>query len=1523
MPTTIESLELKILSNSENAVNGLEKITDTLNKLKRATGGGLGLTSVCKQIQKVGDAAESLDSDSVRNLNGLARAIDILTNSAGTKISSTVATQITAIGDSAKNLSGVDFAPVYDLSHSLQYLSSIGKVNIGSTVNQLTRIPSVVAELNNADMHRFNVNISELVLALKPLSEMPKQNISSTLTQIKKIPEVFAGLDSVDMGAFSAKIRELASALRPLADEMNKVSGGFSAFPAKIQRLIADTDSLTISNNKAAKSYINLYARIKMAISSFRFISKNIKSMISESTDYIENVNLFNASMGEYANEAQQYAEKVGDIMGIDPGEWMRNQGIFMTLATGFGVAGDRANIMSQQLTQLGYDLSSFFNIGFEESMQKLQSGLSGELEPLRRLGYDLSQAKLQSVALSLGIDKTVSSMTQAEKAQLRYYAIMTQVTTAQGDMARTLDAPANQLRILKAQVDQAGRAIGNIFIPVLNKILPYAIAAAKVLRILASTIAELFGFEMPEVDYSGIGSVAGGADDASNALDEASKSAKKFKNTLLGIDELNILGSNDDSGSDSLLDNSLSQFDFELPTYDFISEATESKVSQIVEEMKEWLGLTGEINSWSDFFDTRLGKILKTVGLIGAGFAAWKIASGLMDGIRYLQTVKSQNFSWGFTIVGAAMFLDDLNRLKTYIDDIADNGFNFTNVTGALSEFAGLIGDSLFLLGQLKPAAALKAIQGVGEIISAISDISNNGMNFDNATTAIRGLSNIAFAIGIFKKNWVLAGAGLTVKGVLGVIEEIKENWNAIKQGDWSGVDKIALAISAIEVLGGIAMMMGKFSKLTGASKAGNAAESISSATEIGNSVKRFKVPEPKSVLKGMADLAIIVGGTTALITAIGLFMQIPGIDNIVHAGIDTVKSVFKGIGEIFLPLAGVSAGILLMGCFGVATIAKGFADFAIILAGVPVVITAIGALMSIPGFDNFLRVGIDSIKTAFNALADVGIELGVFGAVIVALGFVSPATVLSGIAGFALIVGGLELVLVALGALNQIPGFSWIVGEGGEVLKQLGGILGGFAGSIVGGFAEGMTDALPGIADNLSEFMNKLDPFLSGLENVDSETVTAASQLGEMVLALTKSSVLEGLTSWLTGGSSFEKFGQEIAAFAPYFVDYSNTITGIDADAVKNSVIAAQSLSELANNLPNSGGVVGWFMGENDIDVWGAKLPSFGENLKKYADNVKGIDADAVKNSVTAAQSLSELSDNLPNSGGVAGWFMGENDIDIWGSKLPGFGENLKRYSDNVKGIDTNVVTESANAAKAITELSNNLPNSGGFVEWFTGNNDIDKFGEKIAAFGGSLKEYYDSVKTISGSKLNEISQSVGEIIDFAVRIKNDIETKKIDNFTDSIKDLTNELAKLPSTKNISLDLSYDKWVSGDKKKVAEALGLSGWPQLKWKAYAAGGFPDAGQMFIAREAGPEMVGTIGGRTAVANNDQIIDGIAEGVAEAEAEQNALLREQNELLRRLLEKDNGGGNYPNTSDIISILQRKNRRDGKTVVPVGI
>ena len=721
MSNTIESLEIEIIGSSQSAEQALDALEESLGRLKTAVKGGCGLTAVTNQLTAMNTALGSMNSSSISNLKALADGLNTLSGIGKFKLSSSIANQITNLGTATKSLNGTDFTQLTTLATALTPLATVGKANLGSTINQLGKLPGAIQPLVTMDMTGLSQKIRDLVEAVKPLSEMGKANLGSTLNQIKKLPEAFATLNALDLTSFAKKIKEVAAALAPLADEMQKVANGFSAFPAKIQKLLNATNQIPKANSRAGTSYVNLAAKIAMAYTAVKRVASVIASWINKSNEYIENLNLFTVAMGDYATEAQKYAEMVGELMGIDPGEWMRNQGVFMTLATGFGVVNDRAYTMSKNLTQLGYDLSSFFNITFEDAMQKLQSGISGELEPLRRLGYDLSQARLEAVALSLGIDKAVSSMTQAEKAELRYYAIMNQVTTAQGDMARTLNAPANQLRVLKAQATQAARALGNIFIPALNAVLPYAIAVAQVIRFLANTIASLFGFALPEVDYSGIGELAGGAGAASDAIDDTTGSVKELKKSLLGIDELNLLTDNSDSGGGGAdFGGGGGGFDFELPEYDFLGELANSRVAQIVEEMKEWLGLTGEIKSWSDLLNTNFGQILILVGEIGAGLLLWKLSKGLLTGLRTLSELKAAGLDIPLTIMaGTTLTLTGFTIEFTGVADAIKNGLDELNfaeiILGGITGTAGtaLLGKGIgaFITKAFADGAVSKAL--------------------------------------------------------------------------------------------------------------------------------------------------------------------------------------------------------------------------------------------------------------------------------------------------------------------------------------------------------------------------------------------------------------------------------------------------------------------------------------------------------------------------------------------------------------------------------------------------------------------------------------------------------------------------------------------------------------------------------------------------------------------------------------------------------------------------------------------
>lgn len=619
----IQGLEFQIVNDSTQAVAGLQNLINTLNRLKTATNGGA--TSLSKTAQGIRELSNSL-----KGLNS---------------------------GDASQKITR--------LANALTALSRVGNVKISSSIaNQLTAINTALAGLKWTDGDK----LTSLANGLRPLSELGKANMTTFINQLSKLPKVIEDLKTADIDKFTQQMKDLAAAMKPFADEMQKVSNGFSAFPSKIQKLITSTEKYNASASKATSTTGKFTSGLKalnvaaVAVV-FRKISNFIAQAITESNKYQEDLNLFTVALGQYAAEAQNYAEKVSEVLGIDPAQWLRNQGVFNTLLTGFGDTAERAQLMSRNLTQLGYDLSSFFNISIEDAMQKLQSGISGELEPLRRLGYDLSQARLEQTALNLGIKESVANMTQAEKAELRYYAVMTQVTTAQGDMARTLQAPANQLRILQAQLTQASRAIGNIFIPALNAILPYAIAVVKAIREIANAIANLFGFTLTDVDYSGVGKLASGTGAVADNLGSAAGSAKELKKYIAGFDELNVLPSNSNAGSGGGAGGAGGGgFDFDLPTYDFLGDAVETRVDEIKDKLKP---------------------LLVIALAIGAAFAGWKIGKSVTAAIA---TLKAGFAAFASSGAGQAI----LSKLASCVAGVA---LQFNAAGGGVKGFLSVLG--------------------------------------------------------------------------------------------------------------------------------------------------------------------------------------------------------------------------------------------------------------------------------------------------------------------------------------------------------------------------------------------------------------------------------------------------------------------------------------------------------------------------------------------------------------------------------------------------------------------------------------------------------------------------------------------------------------------------------------------------------------------------------------------------------------------------------------------------------------
>lgn len=1389
MSTTIESLELQIQSNSTSATNGIDALSASLSKLKNAIKGGVGLTSVANQIRNLDTALKSLDDSSISKIDKLANSLSKLSTLGKVKISSSIASQLRNIGGATATLSTVDFSSLDRLGQALSPLTSIGKAS----------------------------------------------GLRSVITQLGKLPELARTLDGINWNQFTSQLRMLSDALRPLVNQLNTVSNAFGRLPANLRRTISATNSLSASNNRASSSYVDLWAKSRMAMNVVRGSARAIAGWITESNNYVENLNLFTASMGDYASEAKRYAEQVGEVMGIDPGEFMRNQGVFMTITEGFGVASERAYTMSKNLTQLGYDLSSFFNISFADSMQKLTSGISGELEPLRRLGYDLSQARLKAVALSLGIKKSFNDMTQAEKAQLRYYAIMTQVTKAQGDMSRTLNAPANQLRILKAQLVQAGRALGNIFIPALNAVLPYAIALAKVIRIIADSIANLVGFKLPEIDYSGlkaggsaIGDLAANADEAGAGLGKAGKKAKKLKDALLGIDELNIISEDKMNALDGLGEGlGGGDLGFELPEYDFLTGAVNAKVEEIVSMIK---GALSEITAVISTFLLAIGTILVVTG------ANIPLGLGLMAvGAVGLVATIVQN--WG----------EMTERLAKTLTIITALLGGFLLAVGAILVLSGAnvpLGIGLMIAGAvaLGTAATINWKFLHGDLINALSIL----------TSIVSGALLAMGALFAFTGANIPLGVGLMLAGAVGLATAVGLNWKGMS-------DPMRKAIGVLEaIVGGALLTFGAILALTGVNiplgvgMIAAGAISLVSAAALNWGSLTGDLKKSISTITALVSGALIGVGAvlafTGVATPLGISMIAAGAIGIVSTAAlnwgaltEKVKKVLKEIG------IAVGASLLALG----AVLA-----FTGVALPVGIALMAAGATSLVAGIALNWNSIVKKIK---DVLKKIGV---IAGASMLALGVILCLTGVGIPLGAALIAAGAGSLVSGI-ALN----WDTIVTKVGEGLNAIANKFGEFK-DWVGDKLSQAGDAISEWAGGVKEFFVKGKDGKNALDNI---TETAA-EWGQGFLDGI-SGCFSGMGSWVKN-NIFSPIDKAIAKspIPEFTVKLKNT-----ASTWWNNAKSWWT-ENTKDGLTLESGVKLVKSGWNSVTSWIGNLPIVKQGVGLLKSGWKSV-SDWVGNIPIVKQGV-----NLVKSGwqSVKSWLgniptvsqavnlvkSGWQSVKNWIGHIPTLSQTislLKKGWTTVKGWIGNIPTLS----QAIS-----LIKSG----WTTIKNWVGHI--PILSQGISLlKSGWTTVKGWIGN-IPIVSQGISLIKSGWNTVKSWI--------GDHIVPTGISLFK-------SGWKSLSSWI-GDKVSVGISLFKDGWNSIKgffglstggyntghgFKMFAKGGFIGAngksgfwksvpmyangtanaglhGSLFVAGESGAEMVGHINGQTEVLNQSQI-----------------------------------------------------------------
>ena len=535
-----------------------------------------------------------------------------------------LASSIATLKQASAGMSGLD-----KITGFLNGLSNVNTTastkSINTVVNAIKKIPAAVSGLNGVDFYSMSGSITQLTNALAPLSILDASSLKalgSAFNAIGKVPDLTNKLKATDLDSFASSCQKISAALTPLASQLDKVGNAFAKLPSQLSKVVTQANRVTAANEKQRKSYLSLsnqmngFMRNMAKLVSLKAIAEYLGNAAAKFNDFYEATDLFHNAMGNLSGEADALISKMQGLLGVDPTKAMTYMATIQSLGTSFGLTSDKAYVLSKNLTQLAYDEGSYWNKDVAETFTAMSSAISGEIEPIRRLGIDLSQARLQQELLALGFNKQVSSLSQADKAVLRYIAIMKQTANVQGNLAQTIQSPANQIKILKAQLDMLAKSVGSLLYPALKSILPPLIAAVQLIREFVEWVAKLMGVKVVFTDFTKSADSVGGIGDAmDDTADSTKKAAKALRDYTMGFDELNIIDptqGSSGSGGGASAGNILG--DVDLSGYDMFKQYNEEFAKQI------------------DAIKQKLKDMLPIIGAITAALALWKIVDFLTD---------------------------------------------------------------------------------------------------------------------------------------------------------------------------------------------------------------------------------------------------------------------------------------------------------------------------------------------------------------------------------------------------------------------------------------------------------------------------------------------------------------------------------------------------------------------------------------------------------------------------------------------------------------------------------------------------------------------------------------------------------------------------------------------------------------------------------------------------------------------------------------------------------------------------
>lgn len=1516
MSMEIDKLSIEIESNASNASGEIDKLAGSLGKLKNNLNGISSLKSLSTTLKNLSTVAKGINTAQfVQLANGMDRLASSFTGLNGFKTGAT------------------------------------------GLLKQIADIKVIASDLGDTKFDKFTEDINKLKTAIQPLQDLGKTNLGSFFNQLKKLPEISKQLDTVDFNKFSSQMKQLANAIKPLNGVSIKLGRAFSNLPWHIKKATTQMESYSRSASKASKTSGSLMSRLGKSVASFRTMTFVIQgvvgaltSVFEESSRYVENLNLFNVAMDETTQSALDFANKVQGAMGIDTSEWMSFQGGLNNLITGFDVASDKAQIMSQNLTQLAYDYSSLMNVDPSESFDKINSAMSGQIKGLKDYGNNVSVAMVKQTGLKYGLEGAVSEWDQNTQAIMRYITIMNNASKVDvfNDMARTIATPANAVRILTQQFTMLKRAVGNIASVFISKLVPYVQIAVQWLTALANTIANFFGFELPKIDYSGIAGGGGALDDvedsangASDAVGGTADKVKELKKQLMGFDELNIINKPDDSsdsgsGGSGGAGGGGSIGDIELPQYDFL-KGLENQTNEMMERLAKKMAemFKPVTNSWNkygkgvlDSIEYQWTEIGKLVDSIGVSFGTvWQNGTGEETIDHIFSIITNINITVG----------NLAKQFRTAWDEAGNGTQIVQNLWDSFNIFLGLIDDISRDLVKLSDTLDFKpAVKSVVNFTDAFKDLSTtiSKLLYGGYKNVLEPLAKWSIEKAVPSLVDSLSKA---VKGLSKVLDALRPTINII--------EKVATAL--LKMAGNTVL---------------KAIDLLASAVDgIGSMFKKFP------------------GLMTGVTTAVGAFITAWKVDQLVSTNtkINTIIASLKLIPSAVSSVKSVG-------------FTQAMSDWASASFGAS---NAISSLISFGSKLNSIDGPLKAVSLGFGSLATKAESaFGASNLLSTGLTFLASNPLVA-------VVGGLTAISIACVALigdsnnltreqeKQIEKFRKSAEESRKLAEEYKKIAD--AQKEANEEADKNAKAVNTQYETVMVYKNELSKLVDENGRVNGSMELAKYYVDKINEALgTNISITGGvIDNWKEEQNQIIKtveLMKQRALLASYEAEYVKAKKD-EADAN----LALAQAQETALQKQRDYNVVyneyidkllGYGITMDDIN---AKNTAYGDALSKLMLQYPGLSVsveeakkalDESNNTLSEAeQRVANNTEALNNYSAVALGTSGTIE-GVTASICEQYGKMTTdghyTYSSLASGLnDLSLVcdengerwkmlsaTEQQASKEARVQLLNDLAEKA-YASGKTYEDMLVVAKEKGAKLTETDKEYlrqqyanltkanadkltelektYNltaSQKTIANSKLTKADkealdkiteqwkksgneQGLGLIKNLADQIKKDNgkvtdESKKImENIEKQADEANPEVnVKLKSPSDTELQKISDK-VSGVKPKVTIDFSLAkrgiklntSANEVKFATYANGGFPDMGQMFVAREAGPELVGRIGKKTAVANNDQIVSAVSGGVYNA--------------MRSAMAGMSGGGKF----EIHTTVEIDKKAVGKSVV----